>query len=85
MRNVNRTEIEKNGISVRRSCTPADPKAFFVTNKLVNDIVVLTPANITAIISISWLPNPVNFTLDENGVIKAHPATVNVLSEHFVK
>jgi len=51
----------------------------------VNEIVVLTPANITPIIAISWLPTPVYLVFDENGVIKVHPLIVNVLLEHFVK
>ena len=48
-------------------------------------MVVLTPENTTAKIAISCAPTPVNFVLEENGVIKAHPDSVKVLLEHFVK
>jgi len=51
----------------------------------VNDIVLLTPANITLIINISCAPTPVYFVDEENGVINVHPAVTNALFEHFVK
>jgi hypothetical protein len=51
----------------------------------VNEIVVLTPAKITPIIAISWLPTPVYFILDENGVMNVQPLIVKVLLEHLVK
>ena len=57
----------------------------FVINKFVNDKVVLTPAKITLTIATSWLPIPVNLVFEENGATNVHPASVNVLLEHFVK
>jgi hypothetical protein len=47
-------------------------------------MVVLIPAKITEIIKISWLPTPVYFILEENGVMKVQPAVVNTLLEHLV-
>jgi hypothetical protein len=64
---------------------PGILNVLLVINKLVNDMVVLTPAKITDTTATSWLPIPVNLVLLENGVIKAHPDIVNVLFEHFVK
>lgn len=55
-----------------------------VINRFVNDIVVLIPANITDTIKISWLPIPVYFVLDDNGVINVQPDVVNTLLEHLV-
>jgi len=56
-----------------------------VTSKLVNETVVLTPANITLIIKMSWAPIPVYFVQEEKGVIKVQPAVTKALFEHFVK
>jgi hypothetical protein len=56
-----------------------------VTNKLVNDIVLLIPAKITAIISTSCEPIPVYLVADENGVINVQPAVTKALLEHLVK
>ena len=47
-----------------------------VINKFTKDIVVLTPANITAIVAISCDPKPVNLVFEEKGVIKVQPAIV---------
>jgi len=56
-----------------------------VINKLVKEIVELIPAKITDKIKISCEPIPVNFILDENGVINVQPAVVSVRFEHLVK
>ena len=73
-----------NGNKIRLFLNPGIDNVLRVINKLVNDIVELTPASITATINKSWLPIPENFVLQENGVIKAHPAVTAVLSEHLV-
>jgi len=51
----------------------------------VNETVELIPANTTDKIKMSCEPIPVYLVLEENGVIKVHPAVVNVRFEHFVK
>ena len=82
---VKNKAIDMNGNNTLRYRKPGMLKVRRVINKFVNEIVVLTPANITPIIAISWLPTPVYFTLDENGVIKVHPLIVKVRLLHFVK
>jgi hypothetical protein len=74
-----------NGSKILLFLKPGMLSVLRVINKFVKDIVVLTPAKITETIAISWLPIPENFVLDEKGVIKAHPESVKVLFEHFVK
>ena len=64
---------------------PGIANVLLVINKLVKPTVELTPAKITLMIKISWLPIPVYFVLEENGVTKVQPAVVKVLLEHFVK
>ena len=51
----------------------------------MNETVELIPANTTDKIKMSCEPIPVYLVLEENGVIKVHPAVVNVRFEHFVK
>jgi len=58
-------------------------KVLRVTNKLVNDMVVLNPDKITTTIATSWAPAPVNLVFAENGVIKVHPDMVNILLLHL--
>lgn len=70
--------IDKNGINTRRFRKPGADSVRLVINKLVNEIVVLTPDKITLIIAISWAPKLVKRVFDENGVINVHPAIVNV-------
>jgi len=65
--------------------SPGIANVLLVINKLVKPTVELIPAKITLKISISWLPKPVYFKLDENGVIKVQPAVTLILSEHFEK
>jgi len=77
--------IVKNGSNTRRLRIPGIANVRLVTNKLVNEIVELTPAKITAIIKISWEPTPVYLVHDEKGVINVHPAVVSALFEHLVK
>jgi len=82
---ANRRAIVIKGNKILRFRKPGIPKVRLVIKRLVNDIVVLTPAKITESIAISCEPTPVYLVLDENGVIKAQPAKVNVRLEHFVK
>jgi hypothetical protein len=77
--------IVTNGKSTFLFRKPGAPNVLLVTNKLVNEIVVLIPAKITDNSNISCAPTAVYFFEEENGVIKVHPAVVCVLSEHFVK
>lgn len=84
IRIVNNKLIVINGNKDLRFLKPDITKVLLVINKFVNDIVVLTPAKITDIINISWLPIPVNLVLDENGVINVQPAVVKTRFEHFV-
>jgi hypothetical protein len=72
-----------NGSSMRRFLRPDIDNIRLVANKLTRDIVVLIPAKYTPSINISWIPAPVNFSLEENGVIKVHPATVWEALAHF--
>ena len=85
MRRVNNIAVVINGISIRLFFKPGIDKVRRVTIKLVNDIVVLIPAKTTDNMRISCAPIPVNFTLEEKGVIKVQPAAVSVRFEHFVK
>jgi hypothetical protein len=64
---------------------PGIASVLLVTNKLVKDTVVLTPAKITLIIKMSCAPIPVYFVQEENGVINVHPAVTRALFEHLVK
>jgi hypothetical protein len=82
---VNNKAIVINGNNIRLFFKPGIDNVLLVTNKLVKDIVVLIPANITDVINKSCVPKPVYFKLEENGVIKVQPAAVNVLFEHLVK
>ena len=61
---------------------PGIDKVLRVINKLVKEIVVLTPAKITEMTAISCEPKPVYFNLDENGVINVHPAIVREAFGH---
>lgn len=70
--------IDKNGISTRRLRSPGADNVRLVIKRFVNDMVVLTPDNITLIMAISCAPIPVNLVLLENGVINVHPAIVRV-------
>ena len=70
--------IERKGIRTRLFLKPGADNVRLVINKLVNDIVVLKPDNITLIIAISCAPRPVNLVLDEKGVIKVQPDIVKV-------
>ena len=82
--NVNRIDIVINGNKTLLFLNPGIDKVLLVINRLVNEIVELTPAKITATINKSWLPTLENLVLQENGVIKAQPEVTAVLSEHFV-
>jgi hypothetical protein len=75
----------ENGSKTLLFLIPGIAKVLLVTNRLVNETVVLTPAKITLIIKISCAPIPVYLVQDENGVIKVHPAVTKALFEHFVK
>jgi hypothetical protein len=66
----------RNGINTLLFRNPGADNVRLVINKLVNDIVVLIPDNITVIIAISWAPKPVNRVFDENGVINVQPDMV---------
>ena len=70
--------IDKKGINTRRLRNPGADSVRRVINRLVNDIVVLTPESMTLIIAISCAPKPVNRVLLENGVMKVHPAITRV-------
>ena len=85
IRRANKVPIVENGNKTLRLRIPGIAKVRLVTNKLVNEIVLLTPAKITAKIKISCAPTPVYLVHDENGVINVHPAVVNALFEHLVK
>jgi hypothetical protein len=52
-------------------------RVLLVISKLTKDIVVLTPANITANVAISCAPKPVYLILEENGVINVQPLIVS--------
>ena len=61
-----------------RFFNPILPKHLLVSRRLVNDKVELIPAIIVVNIIASWAPGPVNRSELEKGVIKVHPAVVNV-------
>jgi hypothetical protein len=84
IRIVNNKPIVIKGIKTLRFRNPGIAKTRRVISKLVNEIVVLTPAKTTELIKISCVPKPVYLMFEENGVIKVHPAAVNVRFEHFV-
>jgi hypothetical protein len=73
-----------NGIRTRLFRNPGADKVLRVINKLVNEIVVLTPDKITLIMAISWAPIFVKRVLDENGVINVQPDIVNVPLLHLL-
>jgi hypothetical protein len=77
--------IDKNGINTRLFRKPGADKVRRVISKLVKEIVVLNPENKTEIIAISCAPKPVYRNLEENGVIKVHPAIVKIELEHLDK
>jgi hypothetical protein len=77
--------IVENGSNTLLFLIPGIANVLLVTNKLVNETVVLTPAKMTLIINISCAPTPVYLVHDENGVINVHPAVTKALLEHFVK
>ena len=85
IRKANKVPIVENGNNTLRFRIPGIANVLLVTNRLVNDTVVLTPANITLIIKISCAPIPVYFVQEENGVMNVHPAVTRALFEHFVK
>ena len=70
--------IDKKGIKTRLLRKPGAESVRRVINKLVKDIVVLTPDKITLIIAMSCAPKPVKRVLLEKGVINVHPAMVKV-------
>jgi hypothetical protein len=73
------------GSKTLRFRSPGIAKVLRVINKLVKDIVVVTPAKITDTIAASILPTPENLMALEKGGIKVHPASVKVLFVHLVK
>jgi hypothetical protein len=83
IRIVNNRAIVIKGKRARLFRKPGIANVRRVISRLVNEIVVDTPVKITPTINRSWLPTPVNLVLEENGVIKVQPATVNVLFEHL--
>jgi len=83
--NAKKVPIVKNGKRTLRLRIPGIASVRLVTNKLVKETTVLTPAKITLIIKISCAPTPVYFVDDENGVIKVQPAVTKARFEHFVK
>jgi len=85
IRNANKVPIVENGSKTRLFRIPGIAKVRRVTNKLVKETVVLTPAKITLVVKISCAPIPVYFVQDEKGVINVHPAVTNVRFEHLVK
>jgi hypothetical protein len=82
---VKNNVIVINGNNTRLLRRPEDDNVRLVINKFVNEIVVLTPAKITATINKSCEPKPVYFKLPENGVIKVQPETTAALLEHLLK
>ena len=70
--------IERKGINTRRLRSPGADSVRRVINRLVKEIVVLTPESMTLIIAISCAPNPVKRVLLENGVINVQPAITSV-------
>lgn len=72
-----------NGIEFFLFLKPGADKTRRVINRLVNDIVVLSPANSTLSIAASWAPNPVNLVCEENGVMKVQPDITDVGLLHF--
>ena len=82
-RSINKIAMLVKGIKTLRVRKPGIANVRRVTSKLVTEIVVLIPAKITARISMSCTPNPVNRRSDENGVINAQPETVCVALEHL--
>lgn len=76
--------IDKKGINTRRFRKPGILNVRRVINKLVNEIVVLTPENKTLKIATSCEPKPVYFVLLEKGVIKVQPDIVKIEFEHLV-
>lgn len=84
MRIVNKRLMLMNGNNDLLFLRPDITNVLRVISKFVKDIVVLTPAKITDIIKISWLPIPVNLVFDDNGVINVQPAVVNTRLEHLV-
>ena len=85
IRKAKRVPIVENGKSTLLLRIPGIAKVRLVTSKFVNETVVLTPAKITLIISMSWAPIPVYLVQEEKGVIKVHPAVTSALFEHLVK
>jgi len=81
---VSSSAIVTKGIKILLFLKPGIERVLLVINKLVNEIVELTPASITATINKSWLPTQVYSVLHENGVIKAQPAVTDVLSGHLL-
>eukprot|EP01015_Nassula_variabilis_P002660 TRINITY_DN1154_c0_g1_i13.p1 TRINITY_DN1154_c0_g1~~TRINITY_DN1154_c0_g1_i13.p1 ORF type:complete len:278 (+),score=-17.42 TRINITY_DN1154_c0_g1_i13:2-835(+) len=73
------------GSRTLRQRRPGIAKVRLVIRRLVNDMVVVTPAKMTDTIAASILPQAVNLTALENGGIKVHPAIVKVLLLHLVK
>jgi hypothetical protein len=62
-----------NGNSILLFLKPGIDKVLLVISKLVNPTVELIPAKITLSIKTSWLPKPVYFKFEENGVTKVQP------------
>ena len=85
IRNDNNSATVTKGINTLRLRNPGIARVRLVINKLVNEIVELTPANITPRVSKSCDPTPVYLVLLENGVIKVQPAVTSVRFEHLVK
>lgn len=72
-----------NGIVFFLFLNPGADRTRLVMSRLVKDIVVLSPANITLSIAASCAPNPVNLVCEENGVIKVQPDITDVGLLHF--
>jgi len=69
--------IDRNGINVFLCFNPGIESVRLVIKRFVNEIVVLTPANIIEITAMSCEPKPVYFNFAENGVINVHPDIVS--------
>jgi hypothetical protein len=81
---VNKVVIVTKGIKTLLVLKPGIANVLLVINKFTKVIVLLTPIKTTPKIKISCEPTPVNFVLEEKGVIKVQPAVVKVRLEHFV-
>jgi hypothetical protein len=83
--NARSVPIVEKGSNTLLFLIPGIASVRLVTNKLVKETVVLTPAKITLIINMSCAPTPVYLVHEENGVINVHPAVTSARLEHLVK